>query len=145
MAKAKTAFEITIAVPQTLIDNIAAEAIEAIVGDLENDILKTLKIKPAALLKNLKADPQFQAAAEKEIRKQISEGFYSPEESVDTYEAADNILDMLGAKHELQQLNVSIASAQQQLAEAEKKAKFDREVDTLISALQSRGYTVSKK
>jgi hypothetical protein len=144
MAKAKSAFEITIAVPQALVDELAQDTLDSITNYADDEVLKTLKIKPASLLKNLKADPKFLAAAEKEIRRQVAEQ-YSPEECVDHYDAVDNIIEDLGAKHELQQLNVRLGSIKQQLEEAAKKDKFEKDLDNLIAALEARGYTVSKK
>jgi septal ring factor EnvC (AmiA/AmiB activator) len=144
MAKAKTAFEITVAVPQSMIDQLAEDIVDCVAGAAEDTVLKNLKVKPAALVKALKADPKFLAAAEKEIRRQVADQ-YTPEDVVDMYEAVDNILENLDAKHELQQLNDAIAAENQRLSELEKQAKLDRDVETLISALEARGYTVSKK
>lgn len=144
MAKAKTAFEIKVAVPQSMIDQLAEDIVDYVTGAAEDTVLKNLKVKPAALVKALKADPKFLAAAEKEIRRQVADQ-YTPEDVVDMYEAVDNILENLDAKHELQQLNDAIAAENQRLSELEKQAKLDRDVETLISALEARGYTVSKK
>lgn len=144
MAKAKTAFEITVAVPQSMIDQLAEDIVDYVAGAAEDTVLKNLKVKPAALVKAMKTDPKFLAAAEKEIRRQVADQ-YTPEDVVDMYEAVDNILEDLDAKHELQQLNDAIAAENQRLSELEKQAKQDQDVENLISALEARGYIVSKK
>jgi hypothetical protein len=140
MAKGKIAFTVEIQIPQHIIDEVAESILEDITGGLD-DVIKDLKIKPAAVLKELKADAKFLAATEKEIRRQLSTAV---EDLIDPYEAYDNVVEELGTKHSVGQLRDQIYTAQQRLESIAKEAAEQQRVDSLIQALESRGYFVSR-